>query len=100
MEIEVLKNVATEVGIGISAITAIVYLVTYLRNSHTKEMEEMRTERKELHISFMSFVETNNHQRTEMIKEATTAMIEAREAISLHTQILREYINNRNNERR
>jgi uncharacterized membrane protein (DUF106 family) len=91
---DVLSNVATEVGIGATAITAIIYLVTYLRNSHTKEMEEMRTERKELHTSFMSYVETNNHQRTEMIKEATTAMVEAREAISLHTQLLREHINN------
>ncbi len=93
-EIEILKNVATEVGIGATAIISIVYIVRYLRDSHREEMREISMERKELHGSFMSFVETNNHQRTDMIKEATTAMVEAREAISLHTQILRDHINN------
>lgn len=100
METEALtaiQSIGTEVGIGIAAISAIVYLVVSMRKSHENEVKEMRDERKEIHAAFMSFVQTNNHQRTEIITESTKAMVEAKnamsrnsDAIAAHTQVLHD----------
>jgi uncharacterized membrane protein (DUF106 family) len=92
-----IQSIGTEVGIGIAAISAIVYLVISMRKSHESEVKEMRDERKEIHEAFMSFVQTNNHQRTEIIQESTKAMVEAKNAMSktsdsiqAHTEVLRD----------
>lgn len=92
-----IQSIGTEVGIGIAAISAIVYLVISMRKSHDVEVSEMRVERKEIHTAFMSFVETNNHQRTDIIEKSTEAIVEAKnaiarqgEAIQAHTQVLHD----------
>lgn len=88
MDFETVKSIGTEVGIGVTAITAIVYLVITLRKSHEREVKEMRQERKETQQAFMSFVETNNHQRTDIIHESTKALVEAKNAIATHSGVL------------
>ena len=88
MDFETVKNIGTEVGIGVTAITAIVYLVITLRKSHENEVKEMRQERKETHAAFMAFIETNNHQRSDLIEKSTAALVEAKNAIGTHSGVI------------
>lgn len=101
MDYAVLVDIAKETGIAGVAIGSVVYLTIRLRKSHREEMEAERKERREGHLAFMAFVESNNHQKTELVRESTAAIVEARKSIEVHTKLLENYIsmggNNYNN---
>lgn len=65
-------------GVGIAAIAAIVYIVI----THSKERV---LERKE----FVSFVQTNNHKVTELVRESTTAIVASTKNIEESTRMIR-----------
>lgn len=88
MDLQAFQQIGTELGIGITAILAIVYLVLKMSTNYNKEAQELRDERKEVHSAFMAFVETNNHQRSELVERSTEAIIEAKNAIKNHNDLL------------
>lgn len=77
-----------EIGIGIAGLIILGYILYTFIKSHVKELEESRKERQESHRVLMNYVESNNHQKTEMIEKHTQAMVVVGEAIKSHTQII------------
>lgn len=93
MEFQTVVEIAKQTGIAGAALGAIVFLVLKIQKQHSEEMTAMRKERQETHAAFMAFVDTNNHQKTELVKESTSAIVTATRAIELHTELLRQHIN-------
>lgn len=79
--IESFLEVLPELGIGVVAVGALVYVVNILSRRHREEMDEARSERQENHKSFMEFIQSNNHTVTSLVKESTEAIKESRVAI-------------------
>lgn len=89
MEPATLLGALKEGGIAATAIFAIIYIVRYMTDSHRQEVSAIQAERQATQTAFMAFVEANNHQKTELVQESTKAIVEAKNAISTHTEILK-----------
>ena len=92
MENEIIRNIA-EFGIGIFAVGALGYILYTFISAHKKELNESRQERQKNQQWFMSYVNENNHQKAEMIKEHTEATVSAKEAIERHTGVIEKLVN-------
>ena len=97
MDYSSLVEIAKQTGIAGVAIGSVVYLTLKLRQLNRDEMEAERAERRESHVAFMAFIESNNHQKTELVRESTAAIVEARKSIEIHTKLLENFITNSGN---
>lgn len=50
------------------------------------------TELKESRINYQSFVQENNHTTTDLVREATATMVEVRNEIKLHNEVLKTFL--------
>lgn len=82
-------NKIAELGIGIFAISALSYILYTFIKSHKDEMKQSRDERVKNQEWFMSYVNENNHQKADMIKEHTAVMVEAKESIKQNTESIK-----------
>ena len=78
---EVLSNL----GIGVVAIIAIIYIV----NTHAKERNQERVSRQEQHKVFMEFVSSNNHKVTDLVRESTAAIVASSKNIEESTNMIK-----------
>jgi hypothetical protein len=78
MDISSLKELGIA-GIAIGSLSYICYKLI-------KELAESRR-------NYTSFVQDNNHTTTELVREATATMVEVRNAIQTHNEILKSYLN-------
>lgn len=65
-----------ELGLAGVAIIVLGYIVRWL----IQELKEQRTD-------YRSFVQENNHSKTELVKEATAALVEVKNTIQVHNEI-------------
>lgn len=87
---ELLSGSITELGVGASAIFAIVYLVKIFTANSRDLMKSEREERIRNQDAFVNFVNSNNHKMTEHVQASTSALLETRKAIESHTDIVKE----------
>jgi di/tricarboxylate transporter len=81
-----------ELGIAIFSVGVVGYLLYRFMSAHAKEMTDARLEREKTQMALMSYIETNNHQKTEMIKEHTQTNVEVRTAIEQHNKLLEKLV--------
>lgn len=82
-------NKITELGIGIFAVGVISYILYVFIKSHKDELNSSRIEREKNQEWFMQYVNENNHQKAEMIKEHTEAVVQTKESIKQHTEAIK-----------
>ena len=80
------SDIIVKLGIGALSIFGMIYVI----KSSQKERELNQK-------AFMSYIETNNHQTTELVQKATSAIVESTEAIKTHTESIK--VNNQINDR-
>lgn len=81
MDPAAITDIIVKLGIGALSIFGMIYVIA-------KAQKERETNQK----SFMSYIETNNHQTTALVERATTSIIESTETIKAHTESIK--INN------
>lgn len=81
---EFLIENASNLGIGIFSILAIVYII-YI---HTEERKVERELRETRNRAFMEFISNNNHKITELVKESTTAIVASSKNIEENTKMI------------
>jgi DNA-directed RNA polymerase specialized sigma54-like protein len=91
METDLVPKLA-ELGIGIFAIGCLGYILYVFIKSHRDELNSSRTEREKNQEWFMQYVNANNHQKEEMIKEHIATNVQIKQAIETHTKILEKLI--------
>ena len=91
MEQQIISKIA-EFGIGIFALAVLGYILYYFIKSHKDELNASRSERENANNSLMNYIEDNNHQKTEMIKEHTGAMVNVGKAIEAHTKTIERLV--------
>ena len=82
MEFETLKiisDVGTELGLAAIALFVLAW-----------QSRQQSDERQKANKSFMDYIESNNHQKTDLIKESTRAMTECKDSLRQSTVILKE----------
>jgi predicted transcriptional regulator len=96
MELESLKQFQ-DLGVGITAVLGVCYILYFFIKTHKEELDNSRKEREASHSTYMSYIETNNHQKTELISKHTEAMVETRnaigdfrESVAANTETIRE----------
>ena len=77
-----------EYGIGIFAIAVLGYILFKFIKSHQAELNASREERQASNTALMSYVESNNHQKTAMIEKHTTAMVSVGKSIETNTKVI------------
>jgi len=89
MEDFTIWNKIAELGIGIFAVGAVSYILYIFIKSHKDELESSRKERVENQHWFIEYVNINNHQKEEIIKEHTAVAVEVKESIRQNTESIK-----------
>lgn len=88
METSLLQNIK-EIGIALASVVMCAYVIKLLVDKVitplTKEVETSRS-------SFASYVESNNHQKTELVKDHTKATVEVGHMIATHTKTMEKLV--------
>lgn len=90
-EVSIIPKIA-ELGIGIFALAVIGYILYSFIKAHKEELTSSRLEREKNQQWFMEYVNANNHQKEEMIREHIATNVEVKNAIELHTKALEKFI--------
>ena len=92
---ELLIKTLPQLGVGGIAIIAVVWVVKFMVNSH-KDERDVRDK------AFMAYMESNNHQKTEMVEKMLTGLNQSSdahrntaEAIKQHTEVISALIKNK-----
>lgn len=94
-EVNLIPKIA-ELGIGIFALAVIGYILYSFIKAHKEELDSSRQEREKNQAWFMEYVNTNNHQKEEMIKDHIATNVEIKNAIELHNKALEKLIDKLN----
>lgn len=78
MEESIWSNL-TQISIGVAGMAILGYVLYFFIKSHKQELEESRKERETSANALMSYVQSENHQKTEMIKKHTESLVQVGE---------------------
>ncbi len=81
-----------ELGLPMVAVVGGGWLLWYFIKVHKAELDNSRSERQKLMSDFSAYVESNNHQKTEMIEQHTAATVKAGLAIDANTKAIEKLI--------
>lgn len=79
-------DIASLKELGIAGVS--IATLGYISFKLIKEVAESRR-------NYTNFVNDNNHTTTELVKESTAAIVEAKNAIALHNEVLKSYLDKR-----
>lgn len=85
MDYVAIGDIVEKLGIGAAAIVGIIYLTVYLTRLHAKQMDD-------IHRAFFDYVETNNHQKTDLVEKSTAAIVESTAATKVCTDLLKQML--------
>lgn len=91
METGILSNIK-EIGIALFAVVAFAYITRETMNANKDVFNSLMSNMKEQENNYKTYVETNNHQKTELLTESTKALTNVGNAIQQHTKILEKLV--------
>lgn len=80
-----------DLGLGAIAVILVAYLTRYVMDKNFQVFKELISQLKEIQINYTNFVTENNHQKTDMVKEHTSVMMEVKTAIVENTKSTENY---------
>lgn len=89
---EDLIKIIPELGIAAFAMIVGALVVLKMQKVHTQERATEGEQRKEIHKSLMNYVESNNHQKTEMVEKHTEAMVVVGKNIEQNTKMVEKLV--------